>query len=413
MTRWDAFADVCGYLRAGLLAGKPPRRRRNREWVLLIETSSFHFVTPSLAGCLKDELGLPHEIREYLDAVLTFNGRRNVLLLETLSRVVAALNAIDIEPVLMKGCARLVEGEYPQPSMRFLGDLDVLVPTNRATDAYAALVANGFGERPEDGIPSPNFQHLRLLHEDKTGAGVEIHRQVTVYCPRVLSTPWFCEGTRPFRLRGNLHVRLPDPTRSACHNIVHDQFDHKRYQDRTIELRQLLDLALIRKRHEAAIDWAELDHLFCRNDLGEVLATYLQFCEELLGQKAPRLRCRPRVGAIKRFRRIVDPPKTPKFAQTATALASKLTRIAAALTGKLAPIATALARIVKDYVAARRRDPLGVLKLLYPTKWPPRLKLLKDAFQAYDRKQTTKSCSTSITDPYLTNDREGNWNLFG
>jgi hypothetical protein len=108
--------------------------------------------------------------------------------------------------------------------------------------------------------------------------------------------------------------------------------------------------------------------------LGEVLATYLQFCEELLGQKAPRLRCRPRVGAIKCFRQIIDPPKPSKFAQTATALASKLT-----------PIATALAIIVNDYVAARRQDPLGLLKLLNPMKWPPRLKLVKDAFRAYDR----------------------------
>jgi hypothetical protein len=41
MTRWDAFSDVCGYLRAGILGGKPPQRRRNREWKLLIEMSSF------------------------------------------------------------------------------------------------------------------------------------------------------------------------------------------------------------------------------------------------------------------------------------------------------------------------------------------------------------------------------------
>jgi hypothetical protein len=384
VTRWDAFADVCGYLRAGLIGGKPPRGRRNREWELLIDMSNSHFATPSLAGCLHHESAIPREIREYLGAVLALNGQRNALLLEALSRIVAALNAIDIEPVLMKGCARLVEGEYPQPNMRFLGDLDILVPANRAADAYAALMANGFGEKPEDKIHPPDHHHLRVLHEHKTGAGVEIHRHVSpgwLLAPEVISTPWFCEGTRSFRLQDHLHVRLPDSTRNACHNVVHHQLNHDGYKNGTIELRQLLDLALIRKRHEAAIDWAELDHLFCRNDLGEVLATYLQFCEELLGQKAPRLRCRPRVGAIKRFRRIVDPPKTPKFAQTATALASKLTRIAAALTGKLAPIATALARIVNDYVAARRRDPLGVLKLLYPTKWPARFRLLKDAFK--------------------------------
>jgi len=156
---------------------------------------------------------------------------------------------------------------------------------------------------------------------------------------------------------------------------VHQQLHHEKYPNPAIELRQLLDLALIRKRHEAAIDWAELDHLFCRKGLGEVLATYLQYCEELLGQKAPRLRCLPRVGAIENFRRIVDPPKIPPKPQT------------------FAPVVTALATIVTDYGKARRRDPFGVLKLLYPTNWPARFKLLKDAFKPATA-TSNKLCST-------------------
>ena len=214
---------------------------------------------------------------------------------------------------------------------------------------------------------------------------MEIHRQVTVYCAQVLSTPWFWEGTRPFRLRDNLHVRLPDPTRSVCHNIVHDQFDHGRYQDRTIELRQLLDLALIRKRHEAAIDWGELDHLFCRNDLGEVLATYLQFCEELLGQKAPRLGCRTRAGAIEGFRRIIDPPKPSRAAivtNCAVARFAIVSRYAATRFRRIVdPSKPSLGGIVIAYAQARRRDPRGGLKLFIPATWPGRLSLLKDAFK--------------------------------
>ena len=140
MTRWDAFTDVCGVLRARLLGGEPPPQRYNRNWKLLIEMSSFHFVTPSLAGCLQDET-VPRDVREYMDALLALNGRRNAVQLEALLRIVAALNAIDIEPVLLKGCARLVQGDYPQPNMRFLGDLDVLVPTHRTKDAYAALLS--------------------------------------------------------------------------------------------------------------------------------------------------------------------------------------------------------------------------------------------------------------------------------
>jgi hypothetical protein len=367
MTRWDAFADVCGCLRGGLLGGEPLRPPRNRDWKLLIELSSFHYATPSLAGCLNDEPGIPREIREYLDAVLTLNGQRNAILLEALSRIVTTLNAIDIEPVLMKGCARLVEGDYPQSNMRFLGDLDVLIP-NRATDGYAALMSSGFSEKPGQAY-RPDHHHLHVLLDNKTGAGVEIHTQLSPgFCPQVLSTPWFCEGTRRFRLQDGLHVRLPDPTRSAGHNVVHHQVQHEGYQNRSIELRQLLDLALIRARYERAIDWAELDHLFCRSGLGEVLATYLQFCHEFLGQKAPRLRCRPRVGAIKSFRQMVDSANPPKLPQPPKP-------------PKLAPIVTTLCALANDYAAARRRDPLGLLKLFNPMKLRSRLKLLNDAYK--------------------------------
>jgi hypothetical protein len=343
MTRWEAFADVCGFLRAGLLGGEPPPRRFNRNWELLIETSSFHFVTPSLAGCLQDE-PIPRDVREYMDALLALNGRRNALQLDALSRIVAALNAIDIEPVLLKGCARLVQGDYPQPNMRLLGDLDILVPTNRATDAFTALMANGFSEKPGGYEPPPDFHHLPMLHEHQTGVGVELHGRLSMGIgAEVLSTSWFYEGSRPFRLQDDLYVRLPDPTRSVCHNVVHHHLHHEGYVRHTIELRQLLDFALIRKRHERAIDWAELDHLFCRHGFGELLATYLQFGEELLGQKAPRLRHKPHVSAIESFRRIIDPPTT-------------------------------LFALVTAYARARQQDPFGVLKLLSPMSWSGRLK---------------------------------------
>jgi Uncharacterised nucleotidyltransferase len=347
MSQWDAFADVCGFLRAGLLGGEPPPSRPHRNWELLIETSSFQFVTPSLAGCLHDE-PLAAEIRAYMDELLLLNGRRNALLLEALSRIVAAFNAIDIEPVLLKGCARLVEGDYPQPSMRFLNDLDLLVPSNRTNDAYAALMANGFNEKPGYEIP-PDLHHLPMLHEHQSGAGVEIHSALgRGPGVQILSTSWFYEGSRTFLLRDDLRVRLPDATRSVCHNVVHHQLHHSGYEKRIVELRQLLDLALIRKRHEDAIDWAELDHRFCRHGFGQVLATYLQFDEELLGQKAPQLRNKPRVGASESFRRIVDPP------------------ILTTLFGLLA-------------AAANRRGAFGVLRVLNPATWPRRFRSLQRA----------------------------------
>ena len=70
-----------------------------------------------------------------------------------------------------------------------------------------------------------------------------------------------------------------------------------------IQLRHLLDLALIRARHENEIEWDELDHRFSIAGFGEVLAEYLEFAEVLFGQPTPKLRQAPRKGALAELRR--------------------------------------------------------------------------------------------------------------
>src|SRR5712691_5071934 len=111
MNRWDAFTAVCEHLRAGLLGGELPRRGPEVAWELLIEASSHHYVTPALAWCIKDQPDAPSEVRDYLDTVLALNAQRNEALLAGLARIVDALNAIAIEPVLLKGAARLVAAD--------------------------------------------------------------------------------------------------------------------------------------------------------------------------------------------------------------------------------------------------------------------------------------------------------------
>ena len=81
---------------------------------------------------------------------------------------------------------------------------------------------------------------------------------------------------------------------------------HLNYQSSRLQLRQLLDLAMIRARYESTIDWTELDHRFCSVGMGQVLATYLEFAKVLLGQPTPQLSHVPRAGALADFRRMMD-----------------------------------------------------------------------------------------------------------
>jgi hypothetical protein len=52
---------------------------------------------------LRDHSFVPTDVCRYFHAVSSVNERRNEKLLKGLAPVAAALNAIDIEPVLLKG----------------------------------------------------------------------------------------------------------------------------------------------------------------------------------------------------------------------------------------------------------------------------------------------------------------------
>jgi hypothetical protein len=325
----------------------------------VIEASSYHNVTPALAWSLRDWPDIPSHIRDYLDAVLALNGKRNATLLSALARIVAACNGIGVEPVLLKGAARLVEGIYPSPSLRLLGDLDVLIPRERAGDVVAALHDVGFRPDPSDAPMPASHPHLPMLHDRELGGGVELHTDVAgARCRGIIATDWFLAGTRPGKFR-DLNVRLPDPTRSVGHIVAHDQLDHEGYHHSKIELRQLLDLALIRSRHAGAIDWAELDRRFCVRRSGKVLATYLGLAESLLGQPRPPLSRAPRRGVIERLRRTMAPSRGE--------LLDVISQRLAALTGVC--------------VALVRRDPSSLGRLLDLRKWPARVRLVLTAFK--------------------------------
>src|SRR3546814_8611698 len=74
----------------------------------------------------------------------------------------------------------LIDALHADPAARFVGDIDVLVPPERARDASAALVAHGFAEidtYPRRWI-AQRHHHLPMHRHIDTGVGVELHTSV-------------------------------------------------------------------------------------------------------------------------------------------------------------------------------------------------------------------------------------------
>jgi len=343
--RWQAFGALCGLIRTRLLGNPAGPPHEPVSWPSLIETAKDHCAMPALSWCVRSDASVPPELRSYLDAVHRLNGKRNERLCDTLEQVVRAFNAVDIEPMLLKGAAHLVLGLYPSPAARLLGDLDVLIPEQKGREAIAALERIGFYVDEEANPRS--LHHLPGMRHVESDFVIEMHiRLVNAAFDAIVPVEWVCERSRPVEFRG-LRVRTPDATALIAHNVVHDQLHHHQYLHKQLELRQLLDLALIRARYERDIEWAELERKFANRGRGRVLATYLCYDERLLGQPMPALNATPRPLAVARLRGATEFP----------------------LVGRLERKLHLLATSPREDVAAVFRDPRRLARQFNPRKW--------------------------------------------
>jgi hypothetical protein len=312
---------------------------------MLINASSRHLATPALAWCLQNHQGLPADFKAYFEAVLGLNEDRNKAMLSGLIRVVVALNAHDIEPILLKGAARLVDGVYPHPSIRFLGDLDLLIEPGRVEEAANALKKIGFAPKPDDPV-GLDHHHLPMLH-DSSGLGVELHKSAVLPpFDSVLSSTWLWTESSQIKLKG-MSVRLPNPTQALVHNVIHDQLLHHNFVRETFELRQLLEFALI--VHGQKVDWAEVGRRFKDGNIGEVLATYSAFSQMFLGIRPPALGFKSKSDALAKFK------------------------------GRMQTRAVILS-LAREYICICAREPLAPIRLLSPRTWANRVRVVRNAF---------------------------------
>jgi Uncharacterised nucleotidyltransferase len=356
LTNWDALLAVCGYLKSGLL------RQGNSDhsivpWELIIEASSHHLVIPALAWCLEGRPEVPPDIQQYFAAILQANRERNQNAVITLNKAVQTFNQIDIQPVLLKGAAHLLDDTYPDAGLRFICDLDLLVPPDRSEEAYTSLQAAGWQPNTSYELPD-DHHHLPMIHDPETGIGVEVH---TSLLPGELKTlipnDWFRSGVRSHQV-GGLNVFLPDPTRSVAHLVAHDQLLHENYWHRKLELRQGLELVLLRKRHEKEIAWPELEELFARHGLSKALATFLNLSELLFGMPTPSFRHGARLGARAELRWRLR----PRWWQPV---------------GRLSIAAL-------EYILDRCHEPAGLLRLLTIRAWRHRVRRLAGLVKAQE-----------------------------
>jgi hypothetical protein len=219
--------------------------------------------------------------------MLELNRSRNLKMADGLELAARALNAEGIEPLLLKGAAEMVDGLYPDPGIRVLGDLDILVPEHDVRRACETLTHAGFPVDPMAPKPPPGHHHLPMRAHARLGVGIELHRQVADRAARkIVPTSGYREQARELPFRGT-RVLIANPTERLAHMIAHAQISDRRHRIGVPQLRQMLDVALFSRRHNAAIAWGSLETRFARAGARAVLQDCLAAAEILFGHPVP------------------------------------------------------------------------------------------------------------------------------
>jgi hypothetical protein len=249
MSRLAALHDLCAALR-----GTP---KPASDWAQVLNLANVALVTPQLEAAAGDQA--PDELRPFMREVRLRNRERNRRLHLQLTDAVRALNAVGIEPTLLKGAALWASVRPLETSDRMMNDLDVLVRPAEVPRALEALSAAGLNlvnryDGPEVHVVAefgrPQDVGFLDLHQRAPGPpGLAEFEEL-----ESLSTPVTWEGVT---------ARVPPPAVQLFLMVLHDQFHDGDYWRGGFTLRHLFDIADLAS---GPMDW-DLVRSLCRTAL--------------------------------------------------------------------------------------------------------------------------------------------------
>lgn len=247
-SRIDGNADF--YQRVASLAGQP------LNWTHLLKQAQIHGLEPLLYRHLKRAgVTLSPELQMQLQGAYLQHRHANRIRAQTLAEILACYQEAGIEAVVVKG-AVLAHLIYPEPGLRPMSDLDILVKPQQARDAQQLLLELGFaGAMPPPGdLPD---KHLPLATRVTAGVAVHIevhHNLFNVYLPASMTlddvTP------TPFTLPSGFTAMMPTAEQMLWHVCRHIQFHTNVWKP--LRLIWVVDVVALAEHCADTINWAEL-----------------------------------------------------------------------------------------------------------------------------------------------------------
>jgi hypothetical protein len=289
LNRWQAFLAICDCLCASLADRHPAHSNDDCDWPLLVRLANEQNVPTTLGFSLLSAATMPEPAREYFDALLSLNAARNAIIEDSVRSFLDAMESRRDGVILLKGVSNLLEGLYPHPGMRIIGDIDILVHPSLLDETVLTLNDLGYTRHDaEDGwwVPRPSHHLPPLIHR-RTGVGIELHHELSLTRMGSLLATSRMFARAIERSWCGREFQVLAGTDRILHQIVHAQIHHEHHALGGTELRHLFDLALLAGRYPAEIDWDEVSHSFSVTGNAAVLESQAAQCASLLGRSLP------------------------------------------------------------------------------------------------------------------------------
>lgn len=255
------------------------------DWEELSRLARIHRLGPllyeRLAGTPVFD-AMPQGVSEKLRAAHRKHALRNLAIYRELATVTRILDAADIPSIALKG-AFLARFSYPEPGLRPMRDLDLLLRPDEAVKAFDLLKAHGY--RPMfDGSPEAYFAdriHLPPLRRPG-GVTIELHHRLT---PPEMAGNGFEEALWARSIRrplGGREVAFPCAEDMLLHLGIHATLDHQ------LDLGPLALVDVARLVETGQLDWAGFVQAVRSGAWQRAVLPLLYLAREHVGASIPR-----------------------------------------------------------------------------------------------------------------------------
>lgn len=254
------------------------------DWAALLQQSDRHRVTALLYHRLNKgfpALPIPPTITARLRQAYLDNSARNLRLFDNLSRVLSILRLHNIPVIALKG-AHLAERVYPHQALRFMGDLDLLIPTVHLMKVDALLLEMGcLPTIPNRIVGKDNNEFVYIM--PKRDVSLEIHwRILSPAFPFHIDTDGQWTRSRPAVIAG-AEAAVLCPEDLLLHLCLHAGCTHGFEPG----LKLFCDISETLEHNRTELDWSVVQSRAREWGIDKCVYLTLKLAVDLLGVPVP------------------------------------------------------------------------------------------------------------------------------